>query len=380
MNYKGKKGVDISSVNGDVDIQKIKDAGYDFVMIRCGFGSDIKSQDDSQFENNVRKCEKIGMPWGTYLYSYALNTDEAKSEAEHVIRLLKNKKPSFPVAFDMEDADGYKSKNGMPSNSKLIAICKTFLSRIKSAGYYPMLYASLSWLNNQLNDSALLNNYDIWVAQWNSTCDYQKDAGMWQYGGEVNYLESNSIDGVGLIDKNKCFKDYPTIIKKGNWNNWSEGDSGSVGGSDNQDKKPEVTYCVKTLKRGWLPTVKDLEDYAGVPGDKIVAFAVKVNEGSVWYQAHVKGGGWLQKVTGFSTTDTNKYAGNGQEIDAVRIYYETSRDMLNNNDVYKAKYRTSRVGADYYSWQYDDEKSNGQDGYAGSFGKSMDRLQITLDK
>ncbi len=40
MNYKGKKGVDISSVNGDVDIQKIKDAGYDFVMIRCGFGSD----------------------------------------------------------------------------------------------------------------------------------------------------------------------------------------------------------------------------------------------------------------------------------------------------------------------------------------------------
>ena len=380
MNYKGKKGVDISSVNGDVDIQKIKDAGYDFVMIRCGFGSDIKSQDDSQFENNVRKCEKIGMPWGTYLYSYALNTDEAKSEAEHVIRLLKNKKPSFPVAFDMEDADGYKSKNGMPSNSTLIAICKTFLSRIKSAGYYPMLYASLSWLNNQLNDSELLNNYDIWVAQWNSTCDYQKDAGMWQYGGEVNYLESNSIDGFGVVDKNKCFKDYPTIIKKGNWNNWSDGDSGSVCGSDNQDKKPEVTYCVKTLKRGWLPTVKDLEDYAGVSGDKIVAFAVKVSKGSVWYQAHVKGGSWLQKVTGFSTTDTNKYAGNGQEIDAVRIYYETSRDMLNNNDVYKAKYRTSRVGSEYYDWQYDDEKSNGQDGYAGSFGKSMDRLQITLDR
>lgn len=379
MNYKGKKGVDISSVNGEVDIQKIKDAGYDFVMIRCGFGSDIKSQDDSQFENNVRKCEKIGMPWGTYLYSYALNTDEAKSEAEHVIRLLKNKKPSFPVAFDMEDADGYKSKNGMPSNSKLIAICKTFLSRIKSAGYYAMLYASLSWLNNQLNDSELLNNYDIWVAQWNSNCDYQKDAGMWQYGGEVNYLESNSIDGVGVVDKNKCFKDYPTIIKKGNWNNWSDGDSGSVGGSDNQDKKPEVTYCVKTLKRGWLPTVKDLEDYAGVSGDKIVAFAVKVGKGSVWYQAHVKGGSWLPKVTGFSTTDTNKYAGNGQEIDAVRIYYETPSDMLNNN-VYKAKYRTSRVGADYYSWQYDDEKSNGQDGYAGSFGKSMDKLQITLDR
>ena len=91
MNLKGKKGVDISSLNGNVSIEKIKDAGYDFVMIRCGYGSDLAVQDDSQFENNVRKCEAAGVPWGAYLYSYAVNTDDAKSEARHVIRLLKNK-------------------------------------------------------------------------------------------------------------------------------------------------------------------------------------------------------------------------------------------------------------------------------------------------
>ena len=91
MNINGKKGVDISSANGNVSIEKIKKAGYDFVMIRCGYGSDIASQDDSQFENNVKKCEAAGVPWGAYLYSYALNTDEAKSEAHHVARLLKNK-------------------------------------------------------------------------------------------------------------------------------------------------------------------------------------------------------------------------------------------------------------------------------------------------
>ena len=60
MNLKGKKGVDISSLNGNVSIEKIKDAGYDFVMIRCGYGSDLAVQDDSQFENNVRKCEAAG--------------------------------------------------------------------------------------------------------------------------------------------------------------------------------------------------------------------------------------------------------------------------------------------------------------------------------
>lgn len=378
MNYKGKRGVDISSSNGDVDIQKIKDAGYDFVMIRCGYGSDIKSQDDSQFENNVRKCERLGMPWGAYLYSYALTVDEAKSEAEHAMRLLKGKKPTFPIAFDMEDADGYKAQHGMPSNAKLVEICKTFLGRIKNAGYYPMLYAGLSWLINQLDDSSLLNSYDVWAAQWNSTCDYSgKTLGMWQYGGSVNFIESNSIPGVGIIDKNKSYYDYPAIIKKYGWNNWAK-DSGG-GETPEKPSSPNVTYCVRTKKHGWLPEVKNLDDYAGLPGYPITDFAVKVNEGSVWYQAHVKGGGWLPKVTGYSTTDTNKYAGNGSEIDAVRIYYNTPENMIKNGSVFKAKYRTSSAdSSNYYDWQYDDEKSGGQDSYAGVFGRPIDRLQITI--
>lgn len=254
MNLKGKKGVDISSLNGNISIEKVKSAGYDFVMIRCGYGSDLTVQDDNQFENNVRKCEAAGVPWGAYLYSYALSTSDARSEAKHVIRLLKGKKPTLPIAFDMEDADGYKSRNGMPSNSTLVAICKTFLSEIKSAGYYPMLYASLSWLNNQLNDSSLLSNYDVWVAQWNSTCTYRGDYGMWQYGGEVNYIESNSIPGVGTIDKDKCYKDYPAIIKEGGWNNW-EASSDPV--LDRKGfEKGDATYGVMALKEMLLTARK----------------------------------------------------------------------------------------------------------------------------
>ena len=216
MNLKGKKGVDISSLNGNVSIEKIKDAGYDFVMIRCGYGSDLAVQDDSQFENNVRKCEAAGVPWGAYLYSYAVNTDDAKSEARHVIRLLKNKKP-------------------------------------KKAGYYPMLYSALSWLNGKLNDPSLLDNYDIWVAQWNSACDYRGSYGMWQYGGEVNYLESNSIPGVGTVDKDKCYKDYPTIIKEGGWNNWQPSEPVL---DTNGFEKGDRTYGVMALKEMLLTAKK----------------------------------------------------------------------------------------------------------------------------
>lgn len=220
------KGIDVSANNGSVDMKKIKAAGYKFVMIRCGYGDNISSQDDSQFAANVKKAEAAGLPWGVYIYSYATNTSQAKSEAEHVKRLLKGKKPTLPIAFDMEDADGYKSKHGAMSKSTITAICKTFLSEIKKAGYYPMLYSSLSWFGTYI-DSSVYTKYDLWVAQWYTSCSYKgKNLGMWQYGGETNYLESNSIPGsVGTIDKNRCYKDYPSIIKKGGYNNWPKSSS-----------------------------------------------------------------------------------------------------------------------------------------------------------
>ncbi|MEE0674814.1 MAG: glycoside hydrolase family 25 protein [Ruminococcus sp.] len=245
MDLKNKKGVDLSSANGSVDMNKIKAAGYDFVMLRCGYGNDDTSQDDSRFESNVKKAEAAGLPWGAYIYSYALDTNEAKSEAQHVIRLLRGKKPTMPIALDMEDADGYKRRNGMPTNNELVKICETFLSTIKKAGYYPMLYASLSWLDNQLNNKSLQNSYDIWCAQWNSVCQYDGSRlGMWQYGGETNYLESNSISGVGTVDKDMCYKDYPSIIKNGGYNNWS----GAKVLDEKGFEKGDETYGVFALK------------------------------------------------------------------------------------------------------------------------------------
>jgi len=149
------KGIDVSKHNGKIDWQKVKNAGIQFTIIRAGFGSDMTSQDDPFFEENVKGAESVGIPWGAYLYSYALTVEQAKSEVQHILRLLKGKKPTFPIAFDMEDADGYKRKHGMPSNAELVEICYTFLDEVEKAGYYVTLYASKSWLENQLKSQKL---------------------------------------------------------------------------------------------------------------------------------------------------------------------------------------------------------------------------------
>jgi LysM repeat protein len=202
-------GMDISKHQNDIDWDKVKAEGkVKFVMIRLGFGGDYTSQDDVTFEENVKEAERVGIPWGAYIYSYALNLTDAESEKNHVLRLLKGKSPSYPIGFDMEDADGYKAKHGMPSNQMLVDICERVLLGIEQAGFYAVLYASKSWLDNQLNN-AKLDRFDKWVAQWGSACTYNKPFGLWQF------TNSGTVSGVsGRVDMNKAFKDYPSIIAK----------------------------------------------------------------------------------------------------------------------------------------------------------------------
>lgn len=218
-NYQKTKGVDISEFNGNVDFNKLKAAGYTFVMIRLGYGSNLTSQDDAKFEANVKKAEAAGMPWGAYIYSYALNTTSAQSEVKHTLRLLQGKKPTMPIAFDLEE-DEYKDSHGM-TNKALHDVTVTYMKGIAAAGYYPILYTGYDWLKGPLNTKDVVGTYDIWYAQWYTVMQYNTSrVGMWQYGGEVNYLESPYIKGLsGPFDKDYCFKNYPVLITAYGYNN-----------------------------------------------------------------------------------------------------------------------------------------------------------------
>lgn len=137
---------------------------------------------------------------------------------------------------------------------------------------------------------------------------------------------------------------------------------------------PDVIYQVRAGNK-WFPAVKNLEDYAG-NGKAITDVAIKVTEGAIKYRVHINGGKWLPWVTGYNINDAkNGYAGNGKAIDAIEVYYTTPAGKATK----KAKYRVAPVGGNYYSWQYDSEKTGGQDGYAGVFGKSIGKLQIVIE-
>jgi len=192
-------GIDVSRHQGIIDWEKVKKSGIDFAIIRCGYGSDLIEQDDDMYLRNISECERLGIPYGIYIYSYALNIEQAKSEAAHVLRLIKGHNPQLGIWFDMEDADGYKERNGMPSNKTLVDICITFCEIIRKNGYNVGIYANLDWLYNKLNDSRL-DIYNKWVAQWNDVCTYNKDYVMWQY------TDKGVVEGInGYVDMNKYY-------------------------------------------------------------------------------------------------------------------------------------------------------------------------------
>jgi len=192
-------GIDVSEHNGNVDWQKVKDSGINFAIIRCGYGQNATSQDDKKFTKNISECERLGIPYGVYIYSYAANRNGAKSEAEHVIRLLNGRNPSFGVWIDMEDTDGYKQKNNIPY-TMAPEICDEFCSYMKKKGYKAGIYANIEWFKNYLTAS-YLEQYPKWVAQWNSKCDYEGKYIMWQY------TSSGKVEGIsGNVDMNKWYK------------------------------------------------------------------------------------------------------------------------------------------------------------------------------
>lgn len=190
-----KKGIDISEFNGDVNLAALKDQ-IDFVIIRCGYGGNYSNQDDPQFENNVRKCEAAGIPWGTYLYSYAKDTSMAQSEAAHTLRLLQGKRPQYGVWYDVEDKT-------LPTGEGLIDNVVTYCQAVQKAGYYCGVYSFLSWMQTRLN-SPRLDPYDKWVAQWSSQLDYKKPFGIWQFTDQL-------VLGGRKFDGNWAYKDYPAL-------------------------------------------------------------------------------------------------------------------------------------------------------------------------
>lgn len=193
-----KRIIDVSQHQGVIDWDKVKGSVFGAIL-RCGYGDDIVSQDDKQFARNLSECERLGIPKGVYLYSYARTESQAKSELSHILRLIKGHTFQLPIYLDCEQSG---------TESFAPTACKIVCEGIKAAGFTPGVYANTSWWNNYLTS---VTSYTRWVAQYNSVCTYKGSHDMWQY------TDSGRVNGIsGNVDVSYCYMDFASTSSSNN--------------------------------------------------------------------------------------------------------------------------------------------------------------------
>lgn len=198
------KGIDVSVWQGIIDWEKAKNE-IDFAMIRAGYG---QSTVDTHFERNAKECERLGIPYGVYWFSYAHTPERAKSEAQKCLEVVRGYNLTLPVAFDFEyDSANYiKRQYGVTLTKQLASqMAAEFCNEIYHAGYTPMIYSNPDYLNNYFN-SAVTTMYDVWLAQWPTNPDPYNppmECAMWQYSN------NGTVDGINTrVDMNIMYKDF----------------------------------------------------------------------------------------------------------------------------------------------------------------------------
>lgn len=194
-NYKTentKIGLDVSHWQGNINFQKVKDAGVEFVYIRIGRGNGIGKEFvmDSKFKQNIEGFNSVGIPVGLYFYTYAASKQDAIKEAKWIVENIKDYKVDLEIAFDWENWSFYRDFN--LSFYELTEVAKAFNKELAKHNYQGMLYSSKNYLENMWFEV----DFPVWLAHYTKQTSYQGKYKVWQIcdNGVVDGIPDNQVD------------------------------------------------------------------------------------------------------------------------------------------------------------------------------------------
>lgn len=204
------QGIDVSFYQGIIDWAAVKASGIQFAILRAGYGL---GNVDEQFNRNARECNRLGIPFGVYWFSYAYTEAGARQEADYCIQVIKDFEVQYPVAFDYESASvDYAASHGVNVTPELASrLVNVFCRRVEELGYFAMYYSNLNFLN-QMFDASLQGKYALWFARYAQEPGLNGQA-MWQYSS------TGSVPGInGNVDMDIAYYDIANVISKAGLN------------------------------------------------------------------------------------------------------------------------------------------------------------------
>ena len=181
-------GIDVSHWQGDINFQKVKDAGVDFVYLRVGRGDGIGADYvvDDKFERNIKGFNEVGIPVGVYFYSNANSRKDAEKEAKWILKKIKNYKVDLEIVYDWENWNSFQEYD--LSFYELKNSYQGFQQTIEKAGYKAMLYGSKSYLETVWDSPT-----QVWLAHYTEYTSYSGQYKVWQLcdDGKVNGINGH---------------------------------------------------------------------------------------------------------------------------------------------------------------------------------------------
>lgn len=205
--YTSKLGIDVSSHQKNINWEKVKDAGVDFVIIRIGYrgyGESGKIVIDNYFEKNYEGARAAGLEVGVYFFSQAINTEEVKEEAEFVFKHLQGKEISYPVVYDLEKIKNDTARTDNLTSEQITDMTLEFCKLVEENGYIPSIYGNSKTLTTKMVLEKF-NKYNKWYAGYPEAGGY--DYPFYPYEFDLwQYTETGTIPGVNTqVDINIQF-------------------------------------------------------------------------------------------------------------------------------------------------------------------------------
>lgn len=195
-------GIDVSRYQGDIDFEKIKAAGCEFVMLRAMIYNNGELGEDRKFEEYYQDAKAAGLLIGVYYYSTDCTIEELREHSAELLNVLEGKELDLPVAFDWESWSHFqKYKMSIVDINNLFY---EFAGIMESNGYSTILYASKYYLEIIWEPAG----YDVWLAHYVKQTTYEGDYAMWQTGS-IGRIDGCDED----VDTDILFKSrYPELF------------------------------------------------------------------------------------------------------------------------------------------------------------------------
>ncbi len=195
-----RRGIDVSEHQGEIDWDRVRDAGFDFAFIRIGYRGYSVGQikPDDRARENLAGAKAAGFDVGVYFYAQAIDLEEARQEAAWCLEFLGSENLDLPVVYDWEWVD-QDARTGAMDKETLTACAKAFCEAIESGGYDAMIYFN-NHISRDLLDLKQLQSYPFWLAQYKDQLDYPHQVDVWQY------TETGTVPGIdGDVDIDLMF-------------------------------------------------------------------------------------------------------------------------------------------------------------------------------